>query len=62
MVGADDDRVALEERLVAAGRLEQLGNRPVGSPQRVVRALRAGRVRRVVVVGQVVDEEVEAVT
>ena len=45
MVGADDDRVALEERLVAAGRLEQLGNRPVGSPQRVVRALRAGRAR-----------------
>ena len=58
-----DDRVALEELVRPAGRLEQRADRGVGLLERDVRrrAVRAERVRGEVVVGEVEDEEVEAV-
>ena len=61
VVGAEDDRVAREERVGAAGGLEQRGDRGVGPAERLVRGVGAEGVRGVVVVREVVDEQVEAV-
>src|SRR5581483_10856083 len=63
VVGKEDDRIALEEGVPAAGRVEEALNGGIGARQRnVLRALRAVHVRRVVEVGEVVREEVESVT
>ena len=61
VIGADHDRVALEELVRPARGLDQRADRGIAPRQRLLRLLRAERVGREVVVGQVVDEEVEAV-
>ena len=61
VVGADEDRVALEELVGAAGGIEQGGDGAIGARERRLRAFGPLGVRGIVVVGQVVDEEVEAV-
>jgi hypothetical protein len=61
VVGADDDRVALQEPVRSARRLEQARDGPVGALERRERAVRSRDVRGVVVVREVEDEEVEAV-
>ena len=61
VVGADDHRVALEELVRPAGGIHQRRDRGVAARERLVRAVRAGGVRGEVVVGEVVDEEVEPV-
>ena len=62
MVGAEDHRVALEKLLGPAGRVEERADRCIASRQRFERAVWTMRVRGEVVVRQVVDQEVEAVT
>ena len=62
VVGAEHDRVALEELVRAARRLDAARrSRRRSARARVLGAGRAERVRRVVEVREVVDEEVEAV-
>ena len=61
VVGAEDDRVALEELVRPARRLDQPADGVVAAGQRGVRGVRPLDVRGVVVVGEVEDEEVEAV-
>ena len=61
MVGADDDRIAIQELVGPAGRLHEGTDRRVAARERLLRLLRPERVGGEVVVGQVVDEEVEAV-
>ena len=61
MVGADHDRVAVEELLRPTRRRHQLSHARVGPLQSRERVLRADDVGGVVVVGEVEDEEVEAV-
>jgi len=62
VVGAEHHRVALEKLVRPPGRLDERADRGVAARQRFLGLLRAERVRGEVVVGQVVDEEVEAVT
>ena len=62
MVGADDDRVALEELVRPAGGLDQRPDRSVATSKRLLRTFRTERVGGEVVVRQVVEEEVEPVT
>ena len=61
VVGAEHDRIALDEGIRPAGDLHQRGDRVVGVRELACGAFRAERVRRVVVVREVEDEEVEAV-
>ena len=61
VVGAEHHRVPLEERVGPAGDVHQRGDRLVGVGELAGGAFRAERVRRVVVVREVEDEEVEAV-
>ena len=61
VVGAEDDARSVEELVGAAGRVEERRDRRVGAAERLVRGVRPERVRGVVVVRQVVDEQVEAV-
>ena len=61
MIRADEDGVALEELVGPAGGLEERADRAVGVRERVLAPPRPVGVRREVVVGQVEDEEVEAV-
>ena len=61
MVGTDDDGVAVEELVGAAGCIEERGDRVVAPAQRLVCCVGPVRVRGVVVVGEVVDEQVEPV-
>ena len=62
MIGTEDDRVALEELVGPAGGLDQGPDRRVAPLQRLLRHPRPGRMRGEIVIGQVVDEEVEAVS
>src|SRR5438105_3289170 len=59
VVGADDDRIALEELVRAAGGLDQRADRSVAAGERLLRTFRTERVGGEVVVRQVVEEEVE---
>ena len=62
VVGVEDHGVALEERVGAAGRVEQRHDRRVGARERdILGAERAVRMRGEVEVGEVVREEVETV-
>jgi hypothetical protein len=61
VVGAHDDRIALEEAFEAARGLHEAPERPVGALERAERGVRPGDVGGVVVVREVEDEEVEAV-
>ena len=61
VVGAEDHVVALEELVRPAGRVEERADRAIGVAELRGRAVRPERVRGVVVVGEVEDEEVEAV-
>ena len=61
VVRAHDHVVAVEERVRAARGVEQRADRAVGVDELLGGAVRAERVRRVVVVREVVEEEVEAV-
>ena len=61
VVGHEDDRVALEELLDPTGRGDQRADRRVATGEGRAGLVRPGRMRGEVVVGQVVDEEVEAV-
>src|SRR5919106_162028 len=62
VVGADDHRVALEKVLEAAGGVHEAPERAVRTLERAERGSRPGDVGGVVVVGEVEDEEVEAVS
>ena len=62
MVGAEHDRVALEELIGTARRVEERADRRVAPRQSFEGLVGTVRVRSEVVVRQVVDEEVEAVT
>ena len=61
VVRAHDHRVALEEGVRPSGCVHQRADRGVAAHERLVRAVGPGGVRRVVVVGEVVDEQVEPV-
>ena len=61
VIRADHHRVALQELVGPARGLEERADRRVAARERLLCRLRAQRVRGEVVVGQVVDEEVEAV-
>src|SRR5438094_2642625 len=61
VIGADDHRVPLEKLVRAAGRLDQRPDRRVAARERLPSGARPEHVRGEVVVGQVVEEEVEAV-
>ncbi len=61
VVGAEDDGVALEELVGPAGCLDQSADGLVAAREGCVRRVRPLCVRGVVVVGEVEDEEVEAV-
>ena len=61
VIRAKDDGVALEELVRAAGRVEQRADGCVAPRERLESRVRALCVRREVVVGEVVDEKVEAV-
>ena len=61
VVGADDDRVAVEEVVEASGGLRELEQGRVGALEGALCVVGACGMRRVVVVGEVVDEEVEPV-
>ena len=62
VVGHDDDGVALEQLLDAAGRVGERADRVVAAAQHLERRVGPRCVRGVVVVGEVEEEEVEGVT
>ena len=61
VVGAEHDRVPLEELVRPARRVEERRDRRVRAAERLVRGVGPERVRGVVVVREVEDEQVEAV-
>ena len=61
VIRAEEDRIPLEELIGPTGRLQQRADRAVGVRQGVLSRLGTGGVRGEVVVGEVEDEEVEAV-
>src|SRR5439155_24778611 len=61
VIGADDHRVPLEKLVRAAGRLDQRADRRVAARERLLGCTGPEYVRGEVVIGQVVEEEVEAV-
>ena len=61
VIRAEHDRVALEKRLPAARRFDEGGDSRVCAAERIVCRIRAERMRGVVVVREVEDEQVERV-
>ena len=61
MVRAHEDRVALEERVDAARSVDKRADAAVGLDELLAHAFRPVQVRREVEIGEVVDEQVEAV-
>jgi hypothetical protein len=62
VIGADDDVIAVEERIQSTRSLDERRDRTVASRQRFRRTSRAERMGREVVVREVEEQEVETVT